>query len=136
VGEPNYTFLKRGKMINYKRMEPQNTTISALVVLENLAVGQRRAQVEIGRRKRELGRALDGEELWSFLHELPGSGVDNGQLALRVVVYENPYARIHLTREIFSGPFDERYGPEGNYIVRIYAGAEIQRLEAMEGKTT
>lgn len=46
-----------------------------------------------------------------------------------MVVYENPYARILLTREIFIGAYDERYGPDKDHIVRVFAGAEIEKLE-------
>src|SRR5215469_401266 len=37
VGEPTWAFLKRGKMIDYKHLRPQNTTISALIALTPLA---------------------------------------------------------------------------------------------------
>lgn len=129
VGEPTYTFLKRGKMIDYRNMKPQNTTISAIVVLENLRVGVRRALVEIAKKEKELARQLDWEETWSFLHKLPSMEVDIDECVPRVVVYENPYARIPLTRDIFRGPFDERYGPEEDRIIRIFAGTEIEKLE-------
>jgi len=37
VGEPTWAFLKRGKMIDYKHLRPQNTTISAVIALTPLA---------------------------------------------------------------------------------------------------
>lgn len=54
VGEPTWSFLKRGKMIDYKRRQPQNTTISALVALTTLALGQRPFEIELERKEGEL----------------------------------------------------------------------------------
>ena len=35
-----------------------------------------------------------------------------------------------LPKNIFCGPYDERYGLRHNRIKRIYAGREIRKLEA------
>jgi hypothetical protein len=53
---------------------------------------------------------------------------------LRVVVHENPYARKPFPEDIFRGVYDERYGAHEGKILRKYAGAEIERLEAEEGR--
>ena len=132
VGEPTYAFLKRGKMIDYKHMQPQNTTISALVVLEHLPLGQRRLRIKHRRKEKELGRSLNWDEFMRLAESLRMNGLDTGEMVLRVVVYENPYARIGLARDIFVGPFDERFGLEGDHMARIFAGKEILRLEAQE----
>ena len=52
---------------------------------------------------------------------------------VRVYVYENPYARIPLGRDLFSGPFDQRWGTEGGLIKRVYVGPEVARFEAELG---
>jgi hypothetical protein len=39
---------------------------------------------------------------------------------LGIVVHENKDRRIPFPRHIFHGPFDERYGPVGDAITRIY----------------
>lgn len=132
VGEPTWSFLRRGKMIDYKRRQPQNTTISALIALTTLALGQRRFEIELERKEGELGRALDFEEFMRFAESLRAKGLNSAETVMRVVVYENPYARIPLAREIFVGPYDERYGPEGDRIVRVFAGPEIEKLEMAE----
>ena len=42
VGDFTHTFSRRGKMINCKRMKPQNTTVGAVVSLDRFPLGQRR----------------------------------------------------------------------------------------------
>jgi hypothetical protein len=132
VGEPTWSFLRRGKMINYKRMQPQNTTVNALVAITTLSVGQRRFETELDRKEHDLGRALQPEEFMRFAESVRARGLDIGHSVTRAIVYENPYARIPLTRDIFVGDYDERFGPEGDRIVRVFAGPEIENLEATE----
>jgi len=129
VEEPQWTFLKRGKMVDYKHRRPQNTTISALIALTPFPVGQRRFEIELYRKERALGRELHLEELSHFAEFLTAEGKNTAETALRVVVYENPYARIPLPRDILRGPYDERFGPERESVLRLFAGAEIDKLE-------
>jgi len=51
-----------------------------------------------------------------------------------VYVYENPYARIPLSRDCFNGPFDQRWGTEGQFMKRVYVGSELARFEAALGE--
>ena len=46
----------------------------------------------------------------------------------------NPYAAVKLPKDIFTGPFDERWGPVPGQpcIKRIDAGAELVALEEAE----
>lgn len=136
VGEPTWAFLKRGKMIDYKHLRPQNTTISALIALTPLALGQKRFEIELQRKEGELGRALELEEFMRFAESLRARGLNIEETVTRVVVYENPYARIPLTRDIFVGDYDERYGPEKGSIVRVFAGREVEKLEAAQATST
>jgi len=76
-----------------------------------------------------LGRELHLEELSHFAEFLTAEGKNTAETALRVVVYENPYARIPLPRDILRGPYDERFGPERESVLRLFAGAEIDKLE-------
>ncbi len=126
-------------MIDYDRMEPENTTISAIVALWRVQVGHRQLSVQIKRIEKELGRSLTWDEHWEFIHSEPSSKwisvrkqIDLGTKVLRVIVHENPFARIPLTRELFRGPYDERFGPEGDHMTRLYAGEEIRKLEQEE----
>jgi hypothetical protein len=63
VGDFAYTFSKRGKMLNYKKLTPQNTTISAVLALDMFPLGRRRLEVD-GRMKRKgLGKVWTGVNL-------------------------------------------------------------------------
>ncbi len=63
-------------------------------------------------------------------------GLDVNETALRVVVHENPYARMPLHRELFIGPYDERYGPQDEHISWVFAGDGITKLEALAHKNS
>ena len=137
VGEPTWAFLNRGKMIDYKHLRPQNTTISAVIALTPLAIGVKRFEIELQRKERQLGRSLGLEEFMRFADSLRARGLNIEETVTRVVVYENPYARIPLRRDIFVGDHDERYGPEKDRIARVFAGTEIEKLEAAaQARTT
>jgi hypothetical protein len=132
VGGPAWSFSKRGKMIDYKHRQPQNTTISALIALTPLPLGRRRLEIETLRKESRLGRSMDPKEFLHFAESLEQRGFNSAETVVRVVVYENPYARIPLTREIFLGPYDERFGPDQDRFARVFAGTEIERLEEAE----
>jgi hypothetical protein len=117
-------------------LEPQNTTISAILALEQMGVGRRRLNIALTRRKAQLGRTLTLDEHLEEIDKARGTERDVSLSQLRVVVCENPYARIPLPRELFRGPYDERYGLDEatkDRITRLYAGEQIQQLESQEG---
>jgi hypothetical protein len=129
-----------GKMHQYRNGKPvqtQNQTISAIIVLDQLPLGRRRFLADTRKKEAELGREFSLEESLSMLDGARGTERDWGLLQLRTVVCENPYARNPLPRELFTGPFDERYGDAhtDGHITRIYCGDEIQNLEAEEKLT-
>ncbi len=113
-------------------VDAQNQTISSVIVLQNVAVGQRRFRKGLKQREKELGRSLTLEEFQRELDRAHGTERDGSLSQLRVVVHENPYARLPLPRDLFRGPYDERYGAEDNRITRVFAGEEIQSLEENE----
>ena len=113
-------------------VDVQNQTISSVIVLQNLAMGQRRFRKSLKQRERELGRSLTLEEFQRELDRARGTERDGSLSQLRVVVHENPYARLPLPRDLFRGPYDERYGAEDNRITRVFAGEEIKSLEEDE----
>lgn len=130
-----------GKMVRYakgtvpKPMEPQNSTISAVVVLQQMGVGKRRFDIAVKQREQELGRRLTFEEHFEAMNKARGTERDISLTQLRVVVCENPYARFPLPREIFRGPYDERYGVDEarqSHITRVFAGEGITGLESEE----
>jgi hypothetical protein len=57
---------------------------------------------------------------------------------MRVVVYENPYARIPLSRNLFCDSFDERWGEVGGeyegYYGQVFIGKEAAKVEADSGE--
>lgn len=135
VEEAQTTFGKRGKMRRYAGDEPiaaQNKTISAIIVLEHLPIGQRRLSAAAKRKGAELGRNLAVEEFWRFMESARGTERDPALFQLRVVVHDNPDAAYRLPADIFRGPFDERYGVRDGMIVRVFAGEEVIRLEVEE----
>jgi hypothetical protein len=69
---------------------------------------------------------LTYEESWAAAKTVPTTDED---AVLRVVVYENPYARIPLSRDLFRGAFDERWGAEGGLIRRVFVGDRLAALE-------
>jgi hypothetical protein len=115
-------FHRGGKMIVPRTNEPQNTTINALVTLRYVGVGQER----FGAHMRELAKQHPVPiEDW-FTVEVD---FDRTERQLGVIVWENPFARIPLPRHIFCGSYDERYGPEGDSLTRVFAGEGIVALE-------
>jgi hypothetical protein len=47
-----------------------------------------------------------------------------------VIVWENPYARIPLRRDLFTGLFDERWGVINDGLMqRVFRGRALEKLE-------
>jgi hypothetical protein len=127
-------FTSGGRMIRYARsgepIAPQNTTISAVIVVEHFNLGQRRFNKHYETLERALGRTLTTDELFAEMQAARGTNRDVTLRAVRAVVCENPYARLPLPRELFAGPYDERYGSDdGAHILRVYAGPVVLELE-------
>jgi hypothetical protein len=125
-------FLGGGKMIDEKRRKPQNTTVSSVIVLGTYPLWQNQIRVAIKQRERELGRTTTFDEALAFYEAMPETP---DQRRVRVSVYENPYARISLNRDLFNGPFDQRWGLDGVDIKRLYLGPEAARFEEALGES-
>jgi hypothetical protein len=119
-------------MIDYKRMKAQNTSISAIIAIQDFPLGRRRLATCWAREEKQSGRKQSWEEFLVFAESLRPKGINAAETVLRVVVYENPYARLPLTRKIFTGPLDERFGPDGHNITRLFAGDHVKALETEE----
>jgi hypothetical protein len=131
LGPPRTGFSEGGKLIHPTLKVPQNTTISAIIALERLGVGGREFRVMVAAKEAAEDRRLPWTEFFELLQ------VDrekNNRHVLRTMVYENPYAAIPLPRDLFRGPYDERWGMFENepLIGRIYAGPELVKLEESE----
>jgi hypothetical protein len=114
------SFLYRGKMYRFESSRSQNTTISALVTLRHVPVGQVRYRLL-------LHESLKGG------HPTAPEDVDFDieEKHPAVIVWENAFARIRFPRELFSGPYDERWGLDGNVITRVFAGEGVLACEEL-----
>ena len=127
-----------GKMLRHQGehvVAAQNTKISALIVLQHLGLGMRRLSAYIDRIKLKSDSKISVEQVWKITHEAIGTERDPSLRQLRVIVYENPVAQKPLSREMFRGEYDERYGPEDGKLLRIYAGKGILDLEDEEARS-
>jgi excisionase family DNA binding protein len=122
-------FTGGGKLIHPHTKAPQNRTISAVIALERLATGQREFKIKVAQREIAEQRALSWNEFDAFFKS---EGPVYEKTALRAIVYENPHAANPLPADIFRGPFDERWGRDGDVIRRVYAGPELTKLEELE----
>jgi protein-tyrosine phosphatase len=125
-----FGFHDGGKMMRPHSSEPQNTTISALITLRDVEVGPRKLGVLLERLKKK-NRDITPAEAFAETFS-PNIDFDKYERQLGVIVWENAFARIPFPRNLFCGPYDERWGQEGNELKRIFVGSEIAALEAIE----
>src|SRR5207253_49998 len=97
----------------------KNTTISALLSLREIAVGVRRV-----RKIRKEIKGVSFDDAITIASQC-FEQFDYDEMQLGVIVWENCYARLPLSRELFSGLYDERYGLEDGDIQRIFCGSGI-----------
>jgi hypothetical protein len=117
-------FLGRGKMI--RRTGIQNTTISALITLRHVAVGM----LQFRRMVKEYPQLSIDETLAAAAERFPN--FDLGETRLGVIVWENAVARIPLPRELFRGPYDLRWGAEGDHQEIVFRGGKLAEAEDVE----
>jgi len=112
---------------------PENTIISALIVVERYPIGEKRFRLFVYEKEQELGRELGAEEYLQALEQSAGTERDLSLSRVRARVHENPHARVPLDRRLFLGPFDERYGViDGEErIGQIYAGSGVLDFEKL-----
>ena len=120
-----------GGAIEHLGMAPENAIVSAIIVVERYAIGERRFRLFVHEREQELGRELSVEEYLQLVEQSVGSERDLSLNQIRVRVHENPYARVPLDRRLFRGPFDERYGliDGPNRWGQVYAGRGVAEFE-------
>jgi excisionase family DNA binding protein len=131
AGPPRTGFSEGGKLIEPYLKVPQNTTISAIIALERLGVGGREFQVMVAAKEAAEERRVPWTEFYELLQT---DREKNSRHVLRTMVYENPYAAVSVPRDLFNGPYDERWGPLENkpLIGRVFAGPDLQKLEESE----
>ena len=129
TGPVTSVFTDGGMLIHPHIRKPQNTTISAVIGLAKFPVGQKEFRIKTEKIEIEEQRCLSWEE-HSNLMEADRAAYD--RLVLKAIVFENPHARKPLPRDIFVGPFDERWGLSGDYIAPVHTGSELAKLRQME----
>jgi len=103
-----------------------------IIVIGTYPLWQNQVRIAIKMRERELGRTTTMDEALAFYEAVPETP---DLRRVRVSVYENPYARIPLSRDLFNGPFDKRFGTEGQFVRRIFVGPEVARFEEVLGES-
>lgn len=123
-------FLNGGKMINYGMRTSQNTTISSIIVLENNFLNDTEYQRAIKEEIKKQNRPLKGIEQFKIA-EIEGH---HSTSVTRVVVVENPFAKIVFPEDLFVGPFDEhwRWATKNGKIERVFAGERLKELETLK----
>ena len=82
---------------------PQNQTISGIIVLGRVAAGERSFHASIRALEQRDQRPIGLEERLQKLELASGTPCDFRHRPLRVVVHENPYARIPVLQICFEG---------------------------------
>jgi hypothetical protein len=101
----------------------RNTRMSALITLRRINVGRRRL-----RRIRQDNPDMSFEEALGLAGERFGANFIE-ELRQGVIVWENVYARVPLPPEFFNGPYDERYGLNGDDVMRVFAGSAFEEFD-------
>lgn len=128
-GSIRNAFLNGGKMIDYKGKRKQNTTISAILLLEEFLDN---IEIEKAMRNEEQkhGRIFKGQE-WIDIRMKLHKDHPMERVA-RIVVMENPFARMPLPSDLFNGPFDERWRWTNSNIERVFWGSKLKELEVLK----
>ena len=111
----------------------ENTIISAIIVVERYAIGEKRFRLSVYDKEQELGRDLSVDEYLYAWEQSAGTDRDLALSRIRVRVHENPFARVPLDRRLFRGPFDERYGTlDGQTrFGQVYVGSGVEDFEKL-----
>jgi hypothetical protein len=133
VGTEKNVFLDGGKMINGKMIQPQNTTISAIIVLEEFCDNREREKALIEEMKKQSRKFTVAEKLDMRMKLCKKHPVRN---VPRIVVIENPFARMSFPSDLFNKSFDERWSwrKDDGKITRVFEGNSLEEYEALKGE--
>jgi hypothetical protein len=124
------TFSPAGGEMRWDSGESHKTNISAILVLEQFPVRQYTFRATAPKRDPRLSTVDGAVHAYEAIKRARGTKRDASLKEARVIIHENPFATKKLPKNIFCGPYDERYGLRQNKIKRICAGREIRMLEA------
>ena len=133
LGLPSSTSQQEAEVLKHAAVSPENTIISAIIVVERYPIGEKRFRLFVYEREQELGRELRVEEYLQAIAQSAGTERDLSLSLVRVRVHENPRAKVSLDRHLFQGPFDERYGPidNPNRFGQVYTGSGVGDFEKL-----
>lgn len=109
------SFLDNGKMIRPRWKTPQNTTLSALITLREVKIGQARL-------RRWVDEHYAHSDFWWDPDVQSKVDFDITERHIGVMVWENAFAATPLPADLFRGPYDERWGRDGQGIRRLHVG--------------
>lgn len=107
-----------------------NTRISAVIILQHWHVVE--LWVDVRNELRE--RQANGEKILPLSDQKLLAERQNEPIQIthpdttRCVVLENPYAAVAFPRDLFNGPFDQRWGNNGRDYTLIWIGSELGKL--------
>jgi hypothetical protein len=127
-----YSFYDASKgwyWFDYQQMQPRNTHLVAIIILERFPIGYYRFSAESDRIAKESGKRMNRNEVFQLAQSFKLDG-RLGETIPRIIVCQHPFARFQLSPDFFAGEFDECFGwvPQ---TARLFAGNEIQNLEAI-----
>ncbi|MGJ5814876.1 hypothetical protein [Paludibaculum fermentans] len=108
-----------------------NTTFSALIMLTYYQLSE--LHLEVWRRlyaMQEAGRPVDTHGQFRLLNELAPilQGSVRFPSTVRAIVVENRHARIPFPKDLFRGPFDQRWGWSHGWCGPTWLGATLEAL--------
>ena len=110
-----------------------NTTFSAIAILAPYQLNHLWLEAwRILDAKRQKGEEISTFEHFDLLQKLSpeGHASYSYQGTIRTVVLENPYARIAIPPDLFTGPFDQRWHMQSGWFKLAFIGAELERLKS------
>lgn len=131
-GARNVFSPQRGKMVRSKTGQPQNTTINAIIILEECVPDRQfgRARDEaIATAQLSSARELSEVDRCTIAARLYMEPPRQKRSIVRVRVCENPQARIPLPHSMFRGAYDERWRLVRGEETRIWFGDGIHELQ-------
>jgi len=133
-GDLTPAFLGRGKMFRYGDGDnARNKTMSALITLRHVGVGSRRID-KIWEERKKVDQNYGKADPFAAFSEVCAAAAerypnfDAEERQLGVIVWENAVARIPLSRELFTGPYDERWGYEDGRQSIVFRGEKLAGL--------
>lgn len=133
LGLPSRVSQQQAEALKHSAVSPENTIISAIIVVERYPIGEKRFRLFVYEKEQEFRRELGVEEYLQALEQSAGTERDLSLTRVRVRVHKNPYARVPLDRRLFRGPFDEHYGvlDNPNHFGQVYMGAGVEDFEKL-----